>query len=135
MMWLFYSLITIICWGFWGVMLKMALNHISWQQSTIISTSVSVPVCLLIYIYYKPSISLSSPGFYPALAVGLINSIALVSNYLAIGLGKLSVVTPLIALYPLVTIALSIYVLNENITLTQGLGIVFAAIAIVLFSV
>lgn len=135
MKWLIFSLITLVCWGFWGVISKIALDQSSWQQLSIISAAFSIPVYLLIYLYYRPSISVGSPGFYPALIIGLTGPIALVSNYLAVSLGKLSVVVPLISLYPVITVALSLFVLGEKITLTQGLGITFAVVAIILFSI
>jgi len=135
MMWLVFSMITFIIWGFWSLLIKMALNHLSWQQLTLISNLASLPAFVLIYLYYRPSISLNSPGFYPALLVGLVSPIALISNYLAISLGKISIVVPLIALYPIVTVALSLFILGERITMAQGAGIVFAAIAIILFSI
>ena len=107
----------------------------SWQQLIITSTTVSIPIYVLIYIYYRPSISVGSPGFYPAIIIGLANPLAMVSNYLAMSKGKLSVVVPLISLYPILTVALSLFLLSEEITLTQGLGIIFAVIAIILFSI
>jgi len=135
MMWLVFSMITFIIWGFWSLLIKMALNHLSWQQLALISNLAGLPAYVLLYLYYRPSISLNSPGFYPALLIGLVSPIALISNYLAISLGKISIVVPLIALYPIVTVALSLFILGERITMAQGAGIVFAAIAIILFSI
>lgn len=134
MRWLVFSLITLLFWGFGSVLSKITLDHMSWQQLSIISASVGLPIYLLIYLYYRPSIPVDSPGFYPALIIGLTMPIALMSNYLALSEGKLSVVVPLISLYPVVTVAVSLFVLSEKITLTQGLGIVFAIVAIILFS-
>ncbi|KON30877.1 hypothetical protein AC482_02745 [miscellaneous Crenarchaeota group-15 archaeon DG-45] len=133
-MWLTYSLITLFIWGFWSILIKMALDHLSWQQLTLISTLAGLPAYVILFLYYRPSMSLSSPGFYPALLIGLVSPIALITNYLALSLGKISVVVPLIALYPVVTVALSIFLLGEKITIAQGAGVVFAALAIVLFS-
>jgi len=135
MMWLFYSLIALVCWGFWGVFSKIALNHLKWQQLIMISISVNILVYLFFYLYYRPSISIGSPRFYPALLVGLSTSMGMLSTYLAVSTGKLSVVMPLTSLYPILTVAISFFVLGEEITLSQGLGIIFAAIAIVLFSI
>ena len=48
--------------------------------------------------------------------------------------GKASIVVPVTALYPVVTIGLSVVILKEQITPTAGLGIAFALIAVVLLS-
>jgi len=135
MYWLILSLTTLLIWGFWGFFSKNALNYLSWQQLTIISVSASIPVYLLIYLRYRPSIPWGSHGFYLALLIGVTSPIAMAFFYLALSLGKLSIVVPLTALYPIVTIPLSFFLLNEKITLTRGLGIIFAIIAIIFFSI
>jgi transporter family protein len=43
--------------------------------------------------------------------------------------GKASVVITMTALYPLVTILLSFFFLRETITIKQGIGILFALLA------
>jgi transporter family protein len=48
--------------------------------------------------------------------------------------GKASIVVPMTAMYPVVTIGLSVAILKEQITPTTGLGIVFALIAVFLLS-
>jgi transporter family protein len=48
--------------------------------------------------------------------------------------GKVSVVVTLTALYPIVTILLSFVFLQEQISLTQGIAILLALIAMVLFA-
>jgi len=48
--------------------------------------------------------------------------------------GKASIVVPMTAMYPVVTIALSVGILKEQITPTTGMGVVFAMIAVFLLS-
>jgi transporter family protein len=49
--------------------------------------------------------------------------------------GKVSVIATLIALNPVITIGLAYFILKEPITLKEGAGMVFAFIAIILFTV
>ena len=48
--------------------------------------------------------------------------------------GKVSVVVTLTALYPIVTILLSLVFLHEQISITQGFGILLALISMMLFA-
>ena len=48
--------------------------------------------------------------------------------------GKASIVVPMTAMYPVVTIALSVGILKEQIMPTTGMGVVFAMIAVFLLS-
>ena len=49
--------------------------------------------------------------------------------------GKVSVIATLSALNPVITIALAYFILKEPITLKEGIGMIFALMAIVLFTV
>jgi drug/metabolite transporter (DMT)-like permease len=48
---------------------------------------------------------------------------------------KVSVIATLIALNPVITIGLAYLILKESITLKEGAGMLFAFIAIILFTV
>jgi len=48
--------------------------------------------------------------------------------------GKASIVTPFSALYPLIVVVLSPFVLHESVTALQGLGVLCALIAVYLLS-
>jgi transporter family protein len=49
--------------------------------------------------------------------------------------GKVSVIATLVALNPIITIGMAYFLLKEPITLKEGIGMVFAFMAIVLFTV
>jgi uncharacterized membrane protein len=72
-------------------------------------------------------------GITFALLAGICGALGLILYIYALKLGKTAVVITLTALYPLVGILLSCIFLKEPITLRQGLGMVFAITAMVLF--
>ena len=53
---------------------------------------------------------------------------------LAVSKGKVSIIVFMSAMYPVITIALSYIFLHETISLKEGIGMIFALAAIVLFS-
>jgi transporter family protein len=66
---------------------------------------------------------------------GLLNGLGALTSFAAFEKGgKASVVTPLINLYPLVTVAGAWMLLGERLTRTQVAGILAALIAVVLLS-
>ncbi len=69
------------------------------------------------------------------IAAGLADTTANVTFILAIGLGQLSVVSVLAALYPVSTVLLAAVVLRERMTMAQGFGFVAAMAATALLSV
>ncbi len=137
MKWFLFSLITIFAWGIWGILTKMSSKHYGWQQIYIVAGLVTLLASLLLYtssILSKGQLNLGSPGFNYALAAGVAGTIALMSFYNAIKYGKVSVVVPFTALYPIITVTFSFIFLGERISIHQGLGIIFALIATILLS-
>jgi drug/metabolite transporter (DMT)-like permease len=66
-------------------------------------------------------------------AVGIVNGVATLMLYAAVGSGRVSLVTPLVATYPLVTVALSALVLtNVRITAKLTCGTVAAVAGVVM---
>lgn len=132
--WLLYTSIVLVSWGILGIYQKLATNYIS-AESTMIWLVVGF---LLFQPFVYPDKPLSS---YPTRAIvyGLLSG--LFSNLGAWGLfeamkvgGKVSIVSPFCALYPLPVALLAPFVLHESITLLQGVGVACALIAVVLLS-
>jgi|HubBroStandDraft_4_1064222.scaffolds.fasta_scaffold716212_2 transporter family protein len=132
--WLLYAVIVLVSWGVLGIFQKLATNYIS-AESTMIWLIVGF---LLFQPFVYPDRPLSS---YPTRAIvyGLLSG--LFSNLGAWGLfeamrvgGKVSIVSPFCALYPLPVVLLAPFVLHESITLLQAVGVACALIAVVLLS-
>ncbi|KPV62723.1 MAG: EamA-like transporter family protein [Candidatus Bathyarchaeota archaeon BA1] len=135
MSWLTLSLVAMVCWGFWALLIKVAFNHFNWYQVYIITSIVPISTSLLLYLYFKPIIDTRSPGFFYAIFAGVLGSIAVVAFYTALAEGNVSIIVPLTAVYPAITTILSYLLLHERTTLLQSLGVVLAIIAIILISI
>jgi len=135
MNWLILSLIAMVCWGIWGLLSKMAIAQSNWHQVFVASSFVSLSTTLILYSYFRPAINVRSPGFLYAILAGAAGSMAVVAFYMALVRGNASIIVPLTALYPAITIILSYLILRERTTPTQTLGIFLAIIAILLISI
>jgi transporter family protein len=132
--WLIFSLISLFMWGLWGIFGKMATSYgLDWKQITVVSAITSMPIILLIYLIFRPSIDFKNPGIPYALLTGM-TIIGSFTFYMALSQGKASVVVPLTALYPVITALLAFLLLKESITYTQVFGILLAVLSISLLS-
>jgi transporter family protein len=132
--WFIFALIAMLVWGIWGLFPKLATNYLSPASVMVFSGIGSVPVTIAVLTYLNFRLDTHPKGIILALLAGLIGTLATVPFLYAIGKGKTSVVVPITSLYPLVTILLSFLILREPITLKQGLGILFALLALLLFA-
>ncbi len=135
MNWLMSCLAAVVCWGFWGFLMKLASEHFNWHQMFVVTSIVTLATSSLIFVFLKPSINVHSPGFVYAFLAGVAGVLALIAFYTALGVGKAIIVVPLTALYPVVTIILSYLILNEKIAFVKGIGVMLALVAILLVSI
>jgi transporter family protein len=132
--WYLYSVLTVVTWGLWGVFSKLASNYSKPKQALLFQTAGVLAFALVVLFMEKFHFEWSLPGFSWAALGGFFAFVGFLTFFAALDQGKASTVVTLSALYPLVTILLSIAFLHEKLTARQGTGIVFALIASVLLA-
>jgi len=133
--WIWLATIALVFFGITGVTQKLSTNNISFELSFIWFCTAFFVIAGVIAVivpldwHVTPSIvALASLG-------GLLNGLGALTSFAAFEKGgKASVVTPLINLYPLITVAGAWLLLGERLTRTQVAGIAAALIAVVLLS-
>ena len=138
MKWLLYSLLCLVLWGFWGFLLKLAYRGLDWKTVYFVSTVASFLLALAFVAcsgWIKIS-SLSSSRTWLALAAaaGLAGGGGYILFVRALQTGKASIVLPLTALYPAITVVLAAAILGEKLSPIQIAGIVLAVIACIMLS-
>jgi len=127
--WLFYSLMTLLCWGLWGVFSKLASNYSRPRQTLLFQAVGVVAFALVVLVLEQFQIQKTAAGFGWSFAAGFINFVGFLAFFAAVQKGKVSTVISLSSLYPVVTIALSVLLLHEKVTRREGLGIACAMAA------
>ena len=132
--WFWFAVAVLIAWGAVGIFQKLSTNHIS-AESTL--------------VWLMAGFLLFEPFIYPGKALfhysrhsvvygvlsGLLSTLGAWGLFAAMRYGgKASIVTPFSALYPLIVVVLSPFVLHESVTLLQGVGVLCALIAVYLLS-
>lgn len=131
--WLIYSVISVLAWGTWGIVLKFAYSGAGWRQVYFFSAIASFLLALTIFLFTRGEVKFDKPIVY-ALIAGLLGGLGYIFFIRALETGKASVVIPLTALYPAVTAVLAVIILGEKLTPTQTLGILLAILAVYLLS-
>jgi transporter family protein len=134
MNWFVLSIITLVLYGIWGLLVRLSTLTLDWKQYTIISFIGVAIVQLAIYIFYRPEINLNMAGFNYALLAGFIVALSVIPFYLAIESGKSSLPIMFTALYPILTILLAYFLLHEQVSIFQWIGIILGLMAIILMS-
>ena len=132
--WYVYAVLTVVTWGLWGVCSKIAATYAKPRQALLFQTVGIVAFALLVFALEKFKIEWNAAGFGWAALGGFLAFVGFLTFFAALDQGKASTVVTLSALYPLVTILMSIAFLHEKLSMRQGIGIVAALIASVLLA-
>ena len=134
--WLISTLLALFCWGVWAVLGKVIGDALTGAQTQALSTLGMLPVML--GLAFSKRLRNSAPiarGSVFALAAGLCGCAGNIAFYEILKKDQASSVVPLTALYPLITILLSVPVLKEKVNRIQFLGVILALVALYLFNV
>lgn len=132
--WLPAALLALLSFGLWGLFSKLALVYIDSKSALIFQTAgvLIVGIITLSMLNFKPAADVKGLGF--GLLTGIAYGVGCLFYLMAADKGKIVTVVTLTALYPVVTIILSYFLLQETIHIKQFLGIMLALAAIYLMS-
>jgi transporter family protein len=133
--WYLYALLTVLTWGLWGIFSKIASNYAKPRQALLFQTVGVLAFALLVLVLENFKIEWHRAGFTWAAVGGFFAFVGFLTFFAALEQGKASTVVTLSALYPLVTILLSVAFLHEKLTTRQSVGIALALIASALLAV
>jgi bacterial/archaeal transporter family protein len=133
--WFWYSIICVLCWGGWALLSKLGSREIPPQTMQFLFTVGTLPVCLALLIGRRGKLEKSVPGISYGILNGILSGVGGLTLFAAYHTnGNTSLITVATALYPMITVLLAISILRERFRPIQALGLVFAAVAIVIFS-
>ena len=133
--WLVFALAPIVLWGAAGFLQKLSTNHISGELSTLWFLGAFIPFGVF-FLFQEPLpaqittktwLLVIGQGFFLALGNFAI-LVAFASN------GKASIITPLAALYPVVSVPIAILFLGEKIGTREAFGIFLALASVAALS-
>jgi transporter family protein len=134
--WLLPTLFATLCWGLWGFFGKLATRQINENSLIILGIVGAMAVYPVIIIMYSKGFAWewNNPHYYLALLAGLVGGLGTIFFFMALIRGEASRVVVITALYPVVTVLLSVLLLGELITLKKIAGILLALSGIILLA-
>jgi transporter family protein len=135
-LWLAYCLAAVLIFGLWGVFSTAASQRLTPWQVQVFSTIGMLPVAAAAAMRKDFLIARNLPrGIFWAFCTGFGNALGNVALFAALHLGaEASVIFPLTAMYPVVTIIVARLCLDERLTPAQWAGVALTLAAILLFS-
>lgn len=135
--WLVFSLVTILVWGAWGAVSKVASDGVDANTNQVFFTFGLLP---LIAIVWRSKRNAGGGAGRPsgiawAFITGILGGTGNIAFFHALVMGgKASIVSPVTALFPLVTVVLAVTLLHERVGTAQKIGLALALVAIYLLS-
>jgi uncharacterized membrane protein len=134
-LWLFYSILTTLTWGIWGALIELpekagfpaTLGYSIWALTMI-------PCALVGLMLIKFKLEVDKKSVILGMIIGLTGAGGQIILFEALRLGPAYIIFPVVSLYPVVTIILSLWILKEKTNRRSWIGVIIALIAIFLLS-
>jgi bacterial/archaeal transporter family protein len=134
--WLVLCVIALVLWGVWGLVSKLLTDEVGSVEGQILFSFGMLPVALFgAWKVGGRALVASRAGIaYGVGGLGLLAAAGNLCFFAALAAGPVSLVSPAISVYPLVTVVLAVFLLRERISVVQACGIVMAVAGLALLS-
>jgi transporter family protein len=134
-LWMVFALLALSFWGLTGLTQKLSTNEVSAEFSYTCFAAAFMPIGLVVVLTQSLDWRIPAAGWALAILGGVLNGLGSLTSFAAYRSGgKASIVTPLVALYPVVTVAAAVAFLGERVGLREIAGILLALSAAVALS-
>jgi transporter family protein len=132
--WLTPALLAFVIWGFWAFLPKVATQYINVKSVIFFEVFGAMVIALIALISLDFKLQTDPRGVALAVIVGALGLGGSFAYVYAVTKGPVGIISVFTALYPIVTVLLAYFILQEPISVKQAVGIGFAIVAIVLLS-
>jgi len=132
--WALSAISSLVCYGLWTITNKLSIQYIAPKVALLYVIFGEAITFILVATLTPMPWSLQPQGVGLALLTGVLQYFALFFFLMALSQGSLSLVSIMVALYPVISIIFGTLVLDEPLTLRQGMGVGLAIAAVVLIA-
>jgi transporter family protein len=126
------GLLAMLGWGIADYLLKKPSIALGPRQTLFFMQLISLIINIPLLFFIKPSLNFVDLGLF--MIGGAVDYFAYINFLEALRLGEISVVTPISAVYSVLTVILSVIFLHEDLTILRIVSIAIAILGIVLAS-
>ena len=121
----------LLFWGVWGIVVKLVTKEIG-MQALLWGQVGAIGLFPVYFLLFKEMLPLELKAGTIALSViaGMLGVLGTMAFYVLLRVAPASIVVPLSAMYPVVTVVLAYFFLHEDLSLTRIAGVVCALAAI-----
>ena len=128
--WMFWTFTALVFWGGSAFLQKVSTFYCSSELCTIVFSLVSIPMAVAILLLVPNlSFKLSGKGWLLSILFGALIGIGGLVTFASYRWGKASVVTPIIGLYPAITVLLAVPLLREQLDTLRIVSVILALTA------
>lgn len=132
--WIWPTVGTFIFWGFAAFIPKITMKYIDPNSAIVYEALGVVALSIIVLFFLKFRLNPQPIGAMLAIMTGMLGFVGALCFLVAVSRGPVSLIAPLSALYPIVSIVLALFFLGETISIKQMAGIGFAMIAIIMIA-
>jgi transporter family protein len=132
--WLPFALLTLAGWGIWGLVQKPLTDQVDVWSVAFLQFGVTLSWGLGAALVRRQSLDPRTPALKFSTGAGVCAYSGSLAFLLAVDRASASLVVPMTAMYPVVTIILGVALLNERLTLSHKAGVVLSIAAIFFLS-
>lgn len=131
-----FGLVSLVCWGLWAFLPKLAQKHLGDTLSAVMYQYVGSFACVVAMSAYHGRFApvWSGKGAMLAAAAGVFATVGSFFYYRAAANEDVALVSTVTALYPIVAITLAWILLGERLAPRQWLGIGLALVSMALIA-
>ena len=113
-----------VCWGFWGVLGKMAAMRLGWPAAAVLAVAGGLLVMIPVALVAVRAADLTGPGVLLGLGYGVAGALGGLFFTKPLAAGPASAVAPLAEGYLIITVLLASLLLGEQMSPRRLMGIV-----------
>jgi len=130
--WILPTFGAFFLWGLWSFIPKITTKYIDPKSAVIYEVIGGIIIAVTVLFFLNFKIDVHPMGMALGVTTGLIGFLGALCFLYAVSKGPVTLVATLSALYPIISIVLAVFFLNETLTVKQGIGIVFGLVAMFL---
>ncbi len=130
--WLMPTIGSFVLWGLWAFIPKITTKYINPKSAVIYEVLGGILIAVIVLYSLNFRVETHPKGIALGMTTGLLGFLGALCFLYAVSKGPVTLIATLSALYPVISILLAAFFLNETVTIKQCFGIVFALTAMIL---
>ncbi len=132
--WVVPAAAALLVWGFWGFLPRLTVRYIDPRSAIVYQVAGAMLVAVWVLLSSRFGIKTHPIGIGLGMLTGVLGASGALFFLYAVERGPVALVATVSALYPVISVLLAVFLLQEALTYTQYLGIAFAILGIALIA-